>query len=95
MKRDAYNKAHTSTRKATEQAFGWWKRRFHLIHSEVRVKPEKTYLVIGACGVLQNIAIKRNEPIDGILPNEDQPDITPYHGPENGKVVRDHVCNTF
>ena len=94
-KEEAFNKAHTCTRVAIEQAFGWWKRRFHLLHSEVRMSPEKTCQLIGACAVLHNIAVLRNEPIDGLLPDEDQPDIAPYHGPENGKAVRDYICNTF
>ena len=55
-KEEAYNKAHTGTRVAIEQAFGWWKRRFHLLHSEVRMEPEKTCQLIGACAVLHNIA---------------------------------------
>ena len=94
-KEEAFNKAHTCTRVAIKQAFGWWKRRFHLLHSEVRMSPEKTCQLIGACAVLHNIAVLRNEPIDGLLPDEDQPDIAPYHGPENGKAVRDYICNTF
>ena len=40
-KQEDYNKAHVHTRVAIEQAFGWWKRRFHVLHSEVRMKPEK------------------------------------------------------
>ena len=94
-KQETYNKAHTGTRLAIEQAFGWWKRRFHLLHSEVRMNPEKTCQLIGACAVLHNIALLQNEPIHGLLQNEDQPDIAPYHGPENGKAVRDYICNTF
>ena len=59
------------------------------------MNPEKTCQLIGACAVLNNIALLQNEPIDGLLHNEDQPDIGPYHGPENGKAVRDYICNTF
>ena len=94
-KQETYNKAHTGTRVAIEQAFGWWKRRFPLLHSEVRMNPEKTCQLIGACAVLHNIALLQNEPIGGLLQNEDQPDIAPYHGPENGKAVRDYICNIF
>ena len=94
-KQEAYNKAHIGTRVAIEQAFGWWKRRFHLLHSEVRMSPEKTCTLIGACAVLHNIAVQRNEPHDGLFWDEEQPDIAPYHGPEYGKAVRDYICNNF
>ena len=94
-KQEGYNKAHVSTRVAVEQAFGWWKRRFHVLHSEIRMKPEKTCLVIGACAVLHNIAIQRNEPIDHQVQADEQPAVVAYHGPENGKAIRDHICDTF
>ena len=83
------------SRVAIKHAFGWWKRRCHLLHSEVRMNPEKTCQLIGARAVLHNIVLLRNEPIGGLLQNEDHPDIAPYHGPENGKPVRDYICNTF
>ena len=94
-KQKAYNKTHKGTRVAIEQTFGWWKRRFHLLHSEVRMSPEKTCQLIGACAVLHDIAVLRNEPTDGIYCDEDQPVIAPYHGPENGKAVRDYISNMF
>ena len=89
------NNAHTRTRVVTEQAFGWWKRRFHLLHSEIRMKPEKVCMVIGAYAVLHNIAILRKEPLDGHAEADDQPDLICYRGPEDGKVTRDHICNNF
>ena len=90
-KQTEFNNAHARTRVAIEQAFGVWKRRFHLLHSEIRMKPEKEK----ACAVLHNIAILRNEPQDGHAEADDQPDPICYCGPEDGKVTRDHICNTF
>ncbi|PFX22051.1 hypothetical protein AWC38_SpisGene13438 [Stylophora pistillata] len=74
-KQQEFNSAHKRTREAIEQAFGWWKRRFHLLHSEIRMKPEKVSIIIGAC--------------------DDQPNLVCFHGPEDDKVIRDHICNTF
>ena len=52
--------------------------------------------MIAACAVLHNITILRNEPTEGIHCDEDhEPVIAPYHGLENGKGVRDYICNTF
>ncbi|CAC5417442.1 HARBI1 [Mytilus coruscus] len=36
-----YNKAHVKTRAIVERCFGWWKRRFNILHGEIRTKPEK------------------------------------------------------
>ena len=73
-KQTEFNNAHTRTRVAIEQAFGVWKRRFHLLHSETRMKPEKVCMMTGTCAVLHNIAIFRNEPLDGHAEADDQPD---------------------
>ncbi|XP_047125574.1 putative nuclease HARBI1 [Hydra vulgaris] len=43
------------------QLFGRWKRRFHLLHGEVRMTPERTCTIIGACAVFQNLAIELND----------------------------------
>ena len=48
---NAYNSAHTKTRVVIEQTFGRWKRRFHVLHSEIRMAPEKVCLMIGACAI--------------------------------------------
>ena len=68
---EAYNSAHTKTRVVIEQTYGRWKRRFHVLHSEIRMAPEKVCLIIGACAVLHNIAVLLNEPMDDAdLPDE-------------------------
>lgn len=40
-KQEAYNKAHVHTRVEIEQSFGWWKWRFHVLHSEGRMNLKK------------------------------------------------------
>ncbi|XP_015748414.1 PREDICTED: putative nuclease HARBI1 [Acropora digitifera] len=94
-KEEAFNKAHCKTRVAIEQTFGRWKRRFHLLHSECRMKPEKVCTLIGACAVLHNISIRLNDDIDDDPFDDDQPELVPYHGPDQGRLLRDHICNTF
>ena len=55
---------HTKTRVIIEQTFGRWKRRFHVLHSEIRMAPERVCNIIGACAVLHNIAILQKEPME-------------------------------
>ena len=59
----AYNNAHCKTRVKIEQTFGQWKRRFHVLHSEIRMAPEKVCIIIGACAIL-HIAILLKEPME-------------------------------
>lgn len=47
-----------------EQTFGRWKRRFHVLHSEICMATEKVCIIIGACAVLHNIAILLSEPME-------------------------------
>lgn len=94
VKEKAFNRAQKKTRVCIEQTFGRWKRRFHLLHSEVRMDPEKVCQLIGACAVLHNIALSFNEPIEDDGNIEDN-DVDEYHGPENGNMIRDHITNTF
>lgn len=54
---EAYNHAHAKTRVVIEQTFGWWKRRFHVLHAEIRMAPEKVCMIVGACAVLHHIAL--------------------------------------
>ena len=51
LQQETYNSAHTKTRVVIEQTYGRWKRRFHVLHSEIRMAPEKVCLIIGACAV--------------------------------------------
>ena len=34
---EGFNAAHCRTSNNTELVFGWWKRRFHVLHSEIRL----------------------------------------------------------
>ena len=47
-----YNSAHKRTRVLIEQTFGRWKRRFHYLHGEIRMSPDRICTIIVACAVL-------------------------------------------
>ena len=94
---EAFNEALGKTRVKIEQSFGIFKRRFHLMHSEIRMDPVKVSQLIGACAVLHNIAILWNDmydPGEAMLEN-DQPDVPPYDGPEDGLQIRDYICEHY
>lgn len=44
---ERFNAAHKRTRVTVERAFGWFKRRFHILHSEIRMRPERVCAIIG------------------------------------------------
>ena len=58
-----YNYAHKKTRVLIEQTFGRWKRRFHCLHGEIRMAPDKVCTIIVACAVLHNMAIVWKQPM--------------------------------
>ena len=64
---EAYNSAHTKTRVVIEQTFGRWKRRFHVLHAEIRMAPEKVCMIVGACAVLYNISLLLQKAISDAL----------------------------
>ena len=91
---ERYNGAHTKTRCIVERTFGRWKRRFHVLHSEIRLEPSKVCKVIIACGVLHNFAIMQGE----ILEDSDDYDdmgLHPHGEAETGTAVRDLITNRF
>jgi len=59
-----YNSAHSRTRCTVERLIGVWKKRFPCLHYGLRCHLRNNLVVIVACAVLHNIAIKMNEPVD-------------------------------
>ncbi|CAC5400795.1 HARBI1 [Mytilus coruscus] len=59
-----FNRSHKVTKCAIERTIGQWKRRFHCLHSEIRLSPAIKCKVIISCGVLHNIAKKNNIPLN-------------------------------
>ncbi|XP_061170415.1 putative nuclease HARBI1 [Saccostrea echinata] len=88
---EKYNQAHARTRSEIERTFGRLKRRFHVLHSEIRMKPDRACRIIIACAVLHNIAINLGEPEDEDEVEEDQPQMPAFQGPQDGRGVRDYV----
>ena len=58
-----YNYSRKKTRVLIEQTFGRWKRRFHCLHGEIRMTPDKVCTIILACAVLHNMAIVWKQPM--------------------------------
>ncbi|XP_052251991.1 putative nuclease HARBI1 isoform X1 [Dreissena polymorpha] len=92
---ERYNDSHSKTRCCIERLFGVWKRRFHILHAEIRLKPEKCSNVIIACAVLHNLAKLWGEP--EVLPEDELRYVeTPaYIGHQDGRGIRDHIANNY
>lgn len=52
-----YNDALCKTRVTVEQCIGVLKRRWHCLHTELRVRPDRACLIISVCVMLHNRAI--------------------------------------
>lgn len=92
-----FNRAQKCTRSSIERAFGMLKRRFHLLHSEIRMAPDRVCTLVATCCVLHNIAIDCNEPMgDDDNDNQDKLDLGHnYEGANRGEAVRSHITNTY
>lgn len=93
-----FNVAHKTTRCIIERTFGVLKHRFHILHSEIRMAPDRVCTIIVACFVLHNIAVFLREPeIDDDWDIDEQEfDVQEqYHGPDRGNAVRKHITDTF
>jgi hypothetical protein len=73
------------------------------------MQPNKVIKVISACTILHNIAIMRRErvppedesdnsdidDVDMVSSDSDSDDDVGYDGPENGRLYRDYISNTY
>ncbi|CAC5425291.1 HARBI1 [Mytilus coruscus] len=66
---------------------------------KVRMKPEKVCRVFGACAILHNIALTRNEPLDDVCDvdvHQDQPvQVPPFEGEQDSRHIREHIARVF
>ncbi|KAL5019964.1 hypothetical protein ScPMuIL_002856 [Solemya velum] len=101
-----YNRAHRRTRSLVERGIGQLKRRFYVLHGEIRMSPRKTCQVITACAVLHNVCKDRHIPLpeeeDNLVENIDDNDAVDNqnvinHGAaahQNGTLYRRQFANT-
>ena len=84
-----YNRAQRKTRNIIERMFGTWKRRFPCLKYILRVNMERTYAIIIATAVLQNIAILQGDPPfeEEDIPPEEEPEAQQLDAPR-GVAVR-------
>ncbi len=75
-----------------ERGIGQLKRRFHVLHGEIRQSPECASRIIMACGILHNICKARKTPLldddddgDGDDDNDDDSDYD-YDGNDNSTI---------
>jgi hypothetical protein len=57
LQQQHFNRSLCGTRVKIEHAFGVLKRRFHVLHGEIRMQPERAVKIVSACTVLHNISI--------------------------------------
>ncbi|XP_056004148.1 putative nuclease HARBI1 [Ostrea edulis] len=81
-----YNRSHKCTRTLVERTIGHLKRRFHVLHGEIRQHPQRASNVIIACGVLHNIAKMFNLPLPD---DDDNADAYNDNGNANDHIVAD------
>lgn len=91
---ERYNSAQSRTRSVIERTFGRWKRRFHLLHSEIRLTPDRVCKVIVACAILFNFAILQKEPMVDDREIEDV-DVGQDLGHQNGMNIRNLIATTY
>ncbi|XP_052761808.1 putative nuclease HARBI1 [Mya arenaria] len=92
----AYNRAHCRTCVIVESTFGRWKKRFGILHGEVRLVTEKAPTIIMACAVLHNIAIILGEPeVDGDGVGLDGNVGQQFIGRETGFHTREYIVQQY
>ena len=90
-KQKQFNRAQKVTHCLIERTFGILKKRFNVLHQEIRMSPERACTIIAA--------IKMREPDldeENVVADEQAYDMKEqYHGPENGFGVRNHITEHF
>ncbi|XP_049430488.1 putative nuclease HARBI1 [Epinephelus fuscoguttatus] len=93
-----YNMKHASTRNIVERCIGVLKRRFHCLHGEMRMHPERVCVVIAAAAVLHNICIKKRIPLprqEDVVPEVDENPAPAIPEDISGRLARNHIINNL
>ena len=91
-----YNRSHMGTRSRIECAFGRLKKRFRILHDEMRISKEKAPMIIMAAMILHNIAIDLNMPdFEEDMEMDNIENVNHEHNLNNGFEVRNHIVETF
>ncbi|KAL7395824.1 hypothetical protein ABVT39_024009 [Epinephelus coioides] len=93
-----YNMKHASTRNIVEQCIRVLKRRFHCLHGEMRMHPERVCVVIAAAAVLHNICIKKRIPLlrqEDVVPEVDENPAPAIPEDISGRLARNHIINNL
>ncbi len=91
-----YNSAHARTRVRVEQLFGMLKSRFQCLRG-LRMRPQRAIQVIGACVMLHNFSLLRDDVYDMDINMHVPQNANLVRGNEleDGRALREHVANTF
>lgn len=96
---EAYNKAHKRTRVLIECSFGMLKKRFRILHDEMRVPTQKCPKLILAAMILHNIAVDMQMPPFSENEEEENDDEISDEAfdqsTQNGRAIRTFVINSF
>ncbi|XP_067272573.1 putative nuclease HARBI1 [Pseudorasbora parva] len=96
---ERYNNALTHTRSIIERTIGQLKRRFHCLHSELRVEPPRACRIIVASVVLFNMSKMYSEEGDDVEEEAQEAEEAHEENQQDfqraGFVVRDAIVNAF
>ncbi len=93
-----YNTGQKVTRCVIERTFGRWKRKFVMLHNEIRMDPRRVCKIVGACAVLHNIAVDKNEiddPPDGDHENSELSAESPSFSEEGNNFRKMYISKYF
>ncbi|WAR11049.1 LOW QUALITY PROTEIN: HARB1-like protein [Mya arenaria] len=92
----AYNRSHKITRAKVERGIGQLKRRFGVLHGEIRVQPEKACRIVLTCADLHNICKARNIPMPDVIDDGDNANNMDNNiALQHGMQYRDYFANTY